>query len=86
MIKNDTNMTCQHQNFEIENRLLNFCVDKSVGGKSPEVSRHVLKGSPKDNEHFQAYDMGAELCRDMRTTKKPTKSRKLWGLELRWFK
>ena len=38
MIKNDTNMTCQHQNFEIENLLLNFCVDKSVGGKSPEVS------------------------------------------------
>ena len=43
MMKNDTNMTCQLKNFQIENQLLNFCVDKSVGGKSPEVSRHVLK-------------------------------------------
>ena len=53
---------------------------KSVGWKSPEVSRHVLKVSPKSNEHFKAYDMGAELCRDMRTTKKPIKNRKLRGL------
>ena len=43
MMKNDTNMTCQLYNFEIENQLLNFCVDKNVGGKSLKVSRHVLK-------------------------------------------
>ena len=38
MMKNDTNMTFQLQNFELENQLLNFCVGKIVGGKSPEVS------------------------------------------------
>ena len=45
-----------------------------VGGKSPEVSRHVLKVSPTNNEHFKAYDMGAELCRDMRTNEKLSKN------------
>ena len=35
---------------------------KSVGGKSPEVSRHALKVSPTKNEPFKAYYMGAELC------------------------
>ena len=39
---------------------------KSVGGKSPEVSRNT----PTNNELFKTYFMGVELCRDMRTTKK----------------
>ena len=43
MTKNDTDTAYQHQNLEIENQLLNFCVGKSVGGKSPEVSRQFLK-------------------------------------------
>ena len=46
MMKNDTNMTCKFWNFEIENQFLNFCVGESVGGKSPEVSRHALKVDP----------------------------------------
>ena len=32
MMKNDNHMTCQVYNFEIENRLLNFCVGMCVGG------------------------------------------------------
>ena len=56
MMRNDTNMTCQLYNFKIENQLLNFCVGKSVGRKSSEVSRHVLKVSCMNNEQFKAYD------------------------------
>ena len=67
MMKNDTNMTCQFENFEIENQLLNFCVGESVGEKSSEISRHALKVSSSNKKHFKAYDMGAKLCRDMRT-------------------
>ena len=54
-----------------------------VGGKSPEVSRHVLKVSQTNNEHFKAYYMGAELCRDMRTNEKLPKKWILRGLKLR---
>ena len=57
MMKNDTNMTCQLKNFEIENQFLNFSVGKSVGGKSPEVSRPVFKVFPSNNEHFEVYDI-----------------------------
>ena len=38
-----TNMTGQFLNYEKENRLFNICVGKTVGGKSPEVSRLLLK-------------------------------------------
>ena len=41
IIRNDTDMTNELLNFQIENRLFKFCVGKIVGGKSPEVS-HVL--------------------------------------------
>ena len=51
MMKNDTNMTCQLQNLEIENQFLNFCVGKSVGWKLPEVSRHALKVCPTKTDH-----------------------------------
>ena len=43
MMLNDTNMTNQLQNFKMENQFLNYCVGKSVGEKSTEVSRHVSK-------------------------------------------
>ena len=59
---------------------------KSVGRKSPEVSRHVLKVSPANNKHFKAHDRGAEQCSYMRTNKKSTKNRKLRGLKLRGFR
>ena len=58
-------------------------MDKSVGGKSPEVSIHVLKVSSKDKEYFQAYDMGVDLCMYMRTTKNDQKS-KITGLKGPW--
>ena len=31
-------------------------MDESVGGKFPEVPRHVLKVSPTNNEHSKTYD------------------------------
>ena len=69
-MKNDkfTNMTCQLLNFEKENQLLIFCVGKSVGGKSPEISRHVLKVSLTNNEHFKAYDMSVELSNESKSS------------------
>ena len=33
-MKNDTNMTGKLKNYEIENRLFNICVGKSLGGHS----------------------------------------------------
>ena len=45
----------------MENQRLIFCVGKSVGGKSPKVSRPALKVSFMNNEHFKAYNMGVEL-------------------------
>ena len=56
-----------------------------VGGKSPEVSRHVLKVSPTNSKHFKAYDKGVDLFRNMGTTKKLTKILKLRGLKLCGF-
>ena len=58
-------------------------MDKSVGGQSPEISRRALKVSTTIKEHSTAYDMNEKLCRDMRTTKKLTNTRKLLGLKLR---
>ena len=68
MMKHDTNMTCQLLNFEQENKLLIFCVGKSVGGKSPEISRHALKVSLTKNEHFKAYDMSVELSNESKSS------------------
>ena len=62
-MKNDTNMTCQFENFEIENQLLNFCVGMRVGGKSPEVLRVFSKDSLLNLEHFDTNLKGASDCR-----------------------
>ena len=53
-MKNDTDMTCQLWHFKIENQLLNFCVGKIVGGKTPEVSRLVLRWYSV-TEHFEDF-------------------------------
>ena len=67
MTKNDNNMTGQLWNYKIENRLFNICVGKTVGGKSPEISRLFFKVSLTNDEHFNAHDMGTDSYSDMRT-------------------
>ena len=51
-------MTGQLQNYEIENRLFNICVGKTVGGKSPEVSRVFLNLLRTEEEQNQNVDAG----------------------------
>ena len=46
-------------NFQFKNRFLDCCVGKTVGGKSPEVSKLFLNASPND-EHFKAHYMGTD--------------------------
>ena len=48
MIENDTDIAYKFKNFPNENRVLKFCVGKTVGGKFPEVSRVFLIDSLVD--------------------------------------
>ena len=59
--------------FPIENRFFNFCVGKTVNGKSPEVSV-IFSIDPLVNlEHFDTNFMGAADCGYIVSTEKPAK-------------
>ena len=64
------------------NRLLNFCVGKTVGGKAPEVLRAFSTDSPLNLEHFDSNLMGAADFGYMVMTKKPSKNEFHGGLRV----
>ena len=63
IIQNDTKLESISWELKIEKRFLNFCVGKTVRGKSPEVLRVFSKDSLLNLEHFDTNLKGATDCR-----------------------
>ena len=52
IIPNDTDIAYELLNFQIENRLFNFCVGETVGRKTPEILGVFLTNFPVYLEGF----------------------------------
>ena len=79
-IQNDTEIAYELYNFPIENRLFNFCVGKTLNGKSPEVSGIFSKDPLVNLEHFDTNLMGAVDCGYMVSAEKPD----FTGVKIAW--